>query len=177
MAHTSDQQFSQAVMGLTSMQSYAAGTRDFKQKTNMDRCALLEEIEKSKVEEIKQKTLKNLAKYSKQPSLLNETNHNKFANVVPAKYIPAMNTTVSNKAGEMILFTSQAAKSEARVKATGVSGTADNLNATNSFEKSKTVELTIEKLNEQLRERTISPQKFQTGQGRDSRLDKSPFLV
>ena len=31
----------------------------------MDRCALLEEIEKSKVEEIKQKTLKNLDKYSK----------------------------------------------------------------------------------------------------------------
>ena len=63
MAHTSDQQFSSnagAMMGLASMQSYA------NQKTSLDRCALLEEIEKSKVEEIKQKTLKNLDKYSKQ---------------------------------------------------------------------------------------------------------------
>ena len=31
----------------------------------MDRCALLEEIEKSKIEEIKLKTLKNIDKYSK----------------------------------------------------------------------------------------------------------------
>jgi len=36
------------MMGLVSMQSYAAN-----QKNNLDRCALLEEIEKSKVEEIK----------------------------------------------------------------------------------------------------------------------------
>ena len=43
-------------MGMTSIQSYsnhAANARDYHQKTNLDRCALLEEIEKSKVEEIK----------------------------------------------------------------------------------------------------------------------------
>lgn len=43
-------------MGLASIQSYshhAGGNRDYHQKTNMDRCALLEELEKSKVEEIK----------------------------------------------------------------------------------------------------------------------------
>ena len=67
MAHTSDQQFSSkagAMMGLTSLQSYAGATGT-NPKNNLDRCALLEEIEKSKVEEIKQKTLKNLDKYSK----------------------------------------------------------------------------------------------------------------
>lgn len=67
MAQTSDQQFSLktgAMMGLASMQSYA-GAAGANPKSNLDRCALLEEIEKSKVEEIKQKTLKNLDKYSK----------------------------------------------------------------------------------------------------------------
>lgn len=59
MAYTSDQQYSSAaggIMGLASIQSYshhAGGNRDYHQKTNMDRCALLEELEKSKVEEIK----------------------------------------------------------------------------------------------------------------------------
>ena len=52
------------MMGLTSLQSYAGATGT-NPKNNLDRCALLEEIEKSKVEEIKQKTLKNLDKYSK----------------------------------------------------------------------------------------------------------------
>ena len=67
MASTSDHQYSSAggvITGLTSIHSYSHN-RDYHQKTNMDRCALLEEIEKSKVEEIKQKTLKNLDKYSK----------------------------------------------------------------------------------------------------------------
>jgi len=82
-------------MGLTSIQSYmGANGRD---KTNMDRCALLEEIEKSKVEEIKQKTLKNHDKYAKQtPSVFNATNINKFTNAPAIKYIPMMNTTLGN---------------------------------------------------------------------------------
>jgi len=55
MAHTSDQQLSSTgaggIMGLTSIQSYLGGNgRD---RTNIDRCALLEEIEKTKIEEIK----------------------------------------------------------------------------------------------------------------------------
>ena len=35
-------------------------------RKNIDRCALLEEIEKNKIDEIKMKTLKNVDKYSKQ---------------------------------------------------------------------------------------------------------------
>lgn len=99
MAHTSDQQFSSAaggIMGLASIQSYShhvGKARDYlhhQKKTNLDRCALLEEIEKSKVEEIKQKTLKNLDKYS-QKAVFNATNMNKFTNAPTSKYVPIMN--------------------------------------------------------------------------------------
>lgn len=80
-------------MGLASMQSYAGGCNP---KNNLDRCALLEEIEKSKVEEIKQKTLKNLDKYSKQASVFNATNFAKYNNVANNnKYVPAMNTNTA----------------------------------------------------------------------------------
>ena len=62
----------------------------------MDRCALLEEIEKSKVEEIKQKTLKNFDKYSKQKAVFNATNMNKFTNAPTMNYVPMMNATLGS---------------------------------------------------------------------------------
>jgi hypothetical protein len=99
MAHTSDQQYSSTgareIMGLTSIQSYSGANG--RNKTNMDRCTLLEEIEKSKVEEIKQKTLKNHDKYAMQaPAIFNATNINKFTNPPTIKYVPMMNTTLGN---------------------------------------------------------------------------------
>ena len=83
-------------MGLTSIQSYSHhhnNNRDYHQMTNMDRCKVLEEIEKSKIEEMQQKTLRNLDKYSKQTAVFNATNMNKFTNAPTMKYVPMMNAT------------------------------------------------------------------------------------
>lgn len=57
---------------------------------------MLEEIEKSKVEEIKQKTLKNFDKYSKQKAVFNATNMNKFTNAPTMNYVPMMNATLGS---------------------------------------------------------------------------------
>lgn len=71
---------------------------------------MLDEIEKSKVEEIKQKTLRTIDKYSKQQlnikntiaentanSLFNATNINRFTNVPTSKYVPKMNATIGSQ--------------------------------------------------------------------------------
>ena len=85
---------------------------------------MLEEIEKSKVEEIKQKTLKNLDKYSKQKSVFNATNLGKFnGNAVHSKYVPAMNATMGSKGsataklGQHNPFVRSASKQGGRSKA------------------------------------------------------------
>ena len=49
--------------GLASIQALNKQSGNYQRK-NIDRCALLEEIEKNKIDELKLKTLKNADKYS-----------------------------------------------------------------------------------------------------------------
>ena len=128
MANTTDQQYSNAtggIMGLASVQSYSGAAahnpREFPslpQKNNIDRSALLEEIEKSKVEEIKLKTLRNLEKYAKQ----NGTTLSKFTNAPTIKNVPMMNTTTCSNTSKGNPFARSASKMGSRSNAKSRSG-------------------------------------------------------
>ena len=100
--------------GLTSIQSAVGRPHDLGHKKNLDRCALLEEIELAKVEEIKQKTLKNLEKYQ---AAFNATNLNKYANAATGKYVQTMNATTSGKFGVNNPFARSGSKTGARSNA------------------------------------------------------------
>ena len=49
------------------------------------------------MEEIKQKTLKNIDKYSKHQATFNATNMNNFTNAPTMKYVPMMNSTIGSQ--------------------------------------------------------------------------------
>ena len=146
------------MVGLASIQSYsnhAAGTNKiYSKKTNLDRCALLEEIEKSKVEEIKQKTLKNLDKYSKQKAVFNATNVNKFGTSAQnSKFIPMMNATAgsqgTNNIGGSNPFARSSSKAGSRSNAKSRGNVSkDSHVSKNSFEKAVNESMAMEKLNE-----------------------------
>ena len=141
---------------------------------------MLEEIEKSKVEEIKQKTLKNLDKYSKPKAVFNQTNMNKFgSNSNNNKYIPSMNATAgSSGVGKLggNPFTRDASKTGSRSNAKSRGNVSkESQISKNSFDKAVAESMAMEKLNEQLRDREISPQKFT--RRRDSMIENSPILV
>ena len=63
MAYTADQHSLVNATGLASIQALNKQRGNYERK-NIDRCALLEEIEKNKIDELKLKTLKNADKYS-----------------------------------------------------------------------------------------------------------------
>lgn len=113
---------------------------------------MLEEIEKSKVEEIKQKTLKNLDKYSKPKAVFNQTNMSKFSNSNNNKYIPSMNATVnSSGAGKLggNPFTRDASKTGSRSNAKSRGNVSkESQISKNSFEKAVAESMAMEKLNE-----------------------------
>lgn len=110
---------------------------------------------------------------------------NKFTNAPTMKYVPMMNATIGsqgNASGSKIStnpFARSASKNDSRsnAKSRGAPGisTKESHISKNSFEKIGNDSMVIDKLNDQLRDRDISPQKFTLA--RDSLLEKSPILV
>lgn len=95
---------------------------------------------------------------------MNTTNVNKFTNAGTIKFVPKMNATAGSeiaKGDSSNPFTQTSLKMQSRSNLksrSGVSGVESQLSK-NSFEKvyNANDNLCIEKLNEQLRERNISP--------------------